>query len=315
MKDNSLTSTPLKKHAHYLLMMLSGALIFNAAFLVYIAPNNMLASGVWGVSAILNHFFSAVPIGVFLLIINTPLIIWGWSKLQLRFAVYTVIVILVQSNALILMEPFLPIYTENPLLACIFGGVFMGVGSGLVVRFHGSGGGMDIVGIILRSKFDIGVGTVMLSANIVIVGIAAFIFGAEPAMYTLVSQFVFSRVFGMVLEGGNRKRNMMIISEKGPEVAESLIHKVGRGVTMLKGEGAYTQRSKDVLFCVVGRFELVAIKEIIAEVDPQAFVCINETYEVMGRFSPKATDNLQALAAGGIKPKVQKAEQDSEDAS
>ena len=310
-KDISLIATPWKKHFQYAFLMVAGAIIFNAGFLVFVAPNNMLASGVWGVSAIINHFFSQIPIGVLLIILNTPLIIWGWSKLQLRFAVYTVFLILVQSYLLIIMEPYFPAYSENILLACIFGGVFMGVGAGLAVRYHGSMGGMDIVGIILKTKYDIGVGTVILLANVIIVSCAAFIFGIEPAMYTMVTLFVSTQAFNLVLEGGSRKRNIMIISEKGQELADALINQVGRGVTMLKGEGAYTQRSKDVLFCVAGRFELSAIKEIIAKVDPQAFVCINETYEVMGNFLHRGAKNLPVIAED--KARVMAAQQREEE--
>jgi len=173
-------------------------------------------------------------------------------------------------------------------VVCLFGGLLVGVGAGLVVKYHGSGGGMDIVGIILKSKYDVSVGTVSLLFNAVVVTCAAFIFGFEPAMYTLVNIFVSSNVFTQVLEGLNRKRNMMIVSEKGAEIARRLMNEVGRGVTIIKGEGGYTHRGKDVLFCVVSRFELAAIKEIISSIDPDAFVCINETYEVMGKFPGRA---------------------------
>lgn len=279
--------TPFIKHVRNILFMILGSLIVCGGFSIFITPNNFLSGGVWGIAAVIRHYVGGFPMGVYLVILNIPLIVWGWNKLYLRFAVYTVFVILLQSALLVIMPPFLPVYTDNLLLACIFGGLMIGIGCGLVVKYHGSGGGTDIVGIILKSKYDISVGTVSLFSNAIIVTCAAFVFGFEPAMYTMVNLFVTSQVFTQVLEGFNRKRNMMIVSEKGGDIAHKLMAELGRGVTIIKGEGGYTHRSKDVLFCVVSRFELSALKEIIANEDPNAFVCINETYEVFGRFAKR----------------------------
>ena len=287
--------TPLKKHVRNIFFMIVGSLIVCGGFSIFITPNSFLSGGVWGIAAVIQHYVGGLPMGVYLVILNVPLILWGWNKLNLRFAVYTVFTILLQSALLVVMPPYLPVYTDNLLLACIFGGLMIGAGSGLVVKYHGSGGGTDIIGIILKGKYDISVGTVSLLSNAVIVTCAAFVFGFEPAMFTMVNLFVSSQVFTQVLEGFSRKRNMMIVSEKGEEIAQKLIHEVGRGVTIVKGEGAYTHRSKDVLFCVVSRFELSALKEIIAHVDANAFVCINETYEVMGRFVKRGADKINTV--------------------
>jgi uncharacterized membrane-anchored protein YitT (DUF2179 family) len=293
--------TPLKKHARNIFFMIIGSLIVCSGFSIFITPNSFLSGGVWGIAAVIQHYLRIMPMGVYLVIMNVPLIIWGWNKLNLRFAAYTVFTILLQSALLMVMPPHLPTYTANPLLACIFGGLMIGAGAGLVVRYHGSGGGTDIIGIILKSRYDISVGTVSLFSNAVIVTCAAFVFGFEPAMYTMVNLFVSSQVFTQVLEGFNRKRNMMIVSEKGEQIAQKLMRELGRGVTIIKGEGAYTHRGKDVLFCVVSRFELAALKEIIANEDASAFVCINETYEVMGSFAKKSTlqAQLQEQAVDG----------------
>ncbi|MCL2495790.1 MAG: YitT family protein [Clostridiales bacterium] len=281
--------TPLKKHIRNIFFMIVGSLIVCGGFSIFITPNNLLSGGIWGIAAIIRHYFDIFPLGVYVAILNVPLILWGWNKLALRFAIYTVFVILLQSALLLIIPAYLPVYTKDPLLACLFGGLLIGMGAGLVVKYHGSGGGTEIVGIILKSRFDISVGTVSLFSNAVIVICAACVFGFEPAMYTLVNLFVSSQVFTKVLEGLNRKRNMMIVSEIGQEIAQKLMRELGRGVTLVKGEGAYTHRNKDVLFCVVSRFELSLLKEIIFQVDPNAFVCINETYEVMGRFSSNAS--------------------------
>ena len=243
--------------------------------------------------------------GVLVALINVPLLIWGWKKMQLRFALYTVYTIIVQSALLVIAPEILPTYVENRLLACIFGGVLIGLGSGIIVRFHGSAGGSDIVGLILKDTFDVSVGAVTMSANGIIVLCASFIFGIEPALYTLVELFVSSSVFTKVLDGLNSKRNMMIVTTKGNEIGLRLMQEVGRGVTILKAEGGYTHAPKDVVFCVLSRFELGIVKDIIREIDDKAFVCINQTYDVMGSFPRRGVTNAlrrEALLKGEALP-------------
>ena len=279
---------PIHKHIRNLLIFTVFSFIGVVNYQIFIASNHMLPGGVWGFAAILNHFIPVIPMGIYVALLNLPLMIWGWRHLDTRFAIYTLYAILLQAVFLTLVENNVPTYTNNILLACIFGGVLSGLGGGMIVRYHGSGGGTDIVGIILKSKYDISVGTISFGVNACVVLVAGVIFGFEPAMYTMVYLYIATAVFNEVLEGLNRKRNMMIVTEKGHELAARLISELGRGVTILPGEGGYTHKKKEVLFCVVSRFELSALKEIIQEVDPDAFVCINRTYEVMGQFRDKA---------------------------
>lgn len=278
---------PLKKHIRNFIMIILGTFIDCSGYLIFITPNDMVGSGVWGIASILNHFIPGFPMGAFVAALNIPLLIWGWNKLSLRFSVYTVFAIFLQSYLLIAMGIFLPTYMENPLLACLFGGLLSGVGSALVVKYHGSGGGTDIIGIILHDKYDMSISSINLIIKVVVVSASAFIFGFEPAMYTMVYMVVTASVFTKTLEGVNRKRNMMIVTDKGPEITEKVLQETGRGLTVMRGLGGYTHMPKDVLFCVVSRFELAAVKDIVAETDPHAFVCINEAYEVMGLFPKK----------------------------
>ncbi|MCR4963355.1 MAG: YitT family protein [Firmicutes bacterium] len=287
---------PFRKHVRNLFYLTVASLICCAGYVMFIGPNRLLAGGVWGIAGLLNHFIPQAPMGVFLVLFNVPLLIWGWKELKTRFAVYTIYVILLQSVLLSVLVPYIPVYADNILLACLFGGAITGVGGGLVVRWHGSGGGADIVGILLKEKYDFSIGSIAFAVNAVVVSMAAWVYGFELAMYTIVELFVCSMVFNRVLEGVNLKRNVMIISDRGEEIAHRLMKEVGRGATLLPGEGAYTHTSKDVLFCVVGRYELSALKEIIREVDADAFVCISDVYEVMGRFSRHVLEENAAQA-------------------
>jgi uncharacterized membrane-anchored protein YitT (DUF2179 family) len=286
---------PAKKHLRNLSILILGVSIDCVGYLIYLSPNDILAGGVWGVAAIIHHFADVLPMGAYVAILNIPLLIWAWNKLNLRFALYTLFVIGLQTVLLIVLIPYLPTYTVNPLLACIFGGVLCGIGPGLIVKYHGSVGGTDIVGIILHSKYDISVGSISLIIKIVIVTTAGFIFDFELAMYTMVSLFIAATVFNQVLEGINRKRNMMIVTTEGKTIADKLMFDIGRGVTIMKGEGGYTHQERDVLYCVVSRFELPAIKDMVMEIDPNAFVCINESYEVIGKFTKRSTNQNSAL--------------------
>lgn len=278
------------RHFRNFFFMTIGSFIIATSYLIFIEPNDLLAGGVWGVCAIIQHFLPQIPFGAYLIIFNIPLFIWAYKELSLDFTLYTIFVMLLESALLILFDGRLPYYTNDPLLACIFGGVLGGLGGGLIVSHHGSGGGLDIVGIILKKKSDISVGTVALTGNIIVITLAAFFFGFERGMYTMVSFYVTAYVFNQILEGWNRKRNVMIVTEKGKEVSDRLLGNLGRGVTIIKGQGAYSHHEKEILFCVVSRFELPILKEIIRVTDPESFVWINETYEVMGRFPAKGME-------------------------
>ena len=289
--------TPLKKHILFLLEMTAGSFISIGAFLIFIGGNDLLSGGVFGIAQIFNHYITAVPLGVFYMLLNVPLLVMGWRQLRPRFACYTIYVVALQSFLTEYLVPYLPQYTNDLLLACIFGGLLGGVGNAIVVRAHGSGGGTDIVAIIARKHFDISIGTISLMANAVVVCLAGMIFGFERAMYTMVSMYASSQAFNKVLGGFNPRRNAMIVCDNGQELADRLMRALGRGVTLLPGEGAFSHQKKDVLICVMSRMELPTMKEIVQEVSPNAFVFINETYEVQGRFYSTSSQKIRALAA------------------
>ncbi len=297
-------------HCRNLGLVTLGSVINVVGYVIYISSNGLLAGGVWGIAGIANHYLPVVPMGIFLAALNVPLLIWGWSKMSLRFALYTVFTILLQTVLLLIAPLLLPVYTTNKLLACIFGGVITGFGSGLVIRAHSSGGGTDVVGIILNKKFDVGIGTIGLICNALVVAAAAFIFGFEPAMYTMVNMFICTLVLNRVLEGINGKRNMMIVTDKGQEMAQMMLHEIGRGVTLMKGEGAFSHQDKDVLFTVVTRFELTRLKEVVREVDKNAFVCINQAYEVMG-FYPKKALSFANIEEQGVERLLKQEDDDA----
>ncbi|MGI6361332.1 MAG: YitT family protein [Bacillota bacterium] len=274
----------LRKEARNVFFMFVGTFIFVVPFCIFLYPNDLLAGGVFGIAAVLNHFAPQVSLAALVVGFNIPLLILAWKKLSRRFTIYTVLVIALQGILLFFLQPHLPTYTANPLLACIFGGVVVGIGDGLIIRYYGSTGGIEIVSLVMQKRMDVSLGTLTLIGNVIIVGLAAFVFGFEKAMYTMVSLYATAYAFDAVLKGFKSKRNVMIISTKGQEIAQRLIFELNRGVTIVDGTGGFSHEQKDVLICVVSRMELVHLKDIVKAVDPAAFVMINETYDVMGDF-------------------------------
>lgn len=273
----------LLQHSKSIAIMMLGSIILSTSICIFYSPNNLLSGGVWGM-AMLSEYLLKLPTGLFIFLYNLPLMFWAGRELDKRFVVYTVITILFQSIIMLILPDITPKYSNNPLLACIFGGVLVGFGNGIILRAHGSGGGLDIVGLILKKKIDVSVGNVVLVFNIIIVSLAAFIYGFEPAMYTMVSMYINSVVFNKILRGFNPKRSVMIITDKGLAVSSVIMEQLGRGVTVLKAEGAYSHQQKDVLISIVSRYEVPRIKELIKAVDDKAFVSIVDTNEVMGSF-------------------------------
>ena len=283
--------TSLGRHLLNMAVHLLASVVICTGITIFYTPNNFLSGGVWGVSMILHYFIAGIPLGVFILILNIPLILWAWRVLERRFVFYTIWVIAIQSILLSFFPLIMPTYTENPLLACLFGGVLVGTGAGFVVKFYGSGGGLDVVGLIIKKRINISVGTISMFFNIIIVSIAALLFGFERAMYTMVSMYVFAVVFDKVLEGFSPKQSTMIITNLGSEIAAAVGAELGRGGTLIKAEGAYTHKEKEVLICIVSRYEVPRIKEIVAAIDPHAFVSISGSNEVMGQFNDASIFN------------------------
>ena len=276
--------TPIKQHILNFFMMMLGSLILSTAICIFYTPNHLLSGGVWGIAMLSNYLWPVIPTGVFIFAYNIPLMLLGAKELHSRFVVYSVFTIIFQSLIMLKLPDITPSYSSDPLLACIFGGVLVGFGNGMIIRFHGSGGGLDVVGLVLKKKIDVSVGNVVLCFNVIVVSLAAFVFGFEEAMYTMVSLFITSVVFNKMIQGFNPKRSVMIITEKGHDISAVIMEKMGRGVTIMKAEGAYSHTTKDVLICIISRYEVPRIKELIKKSDPDAFVAISEAGEVMGSF-------------------------------
>lgn len=269
------------------LVLIIGSLIYSAGLEIFLVPNNIIDGGIVGIS-IMASYLTGIPFGVYMLVLNLPFLYLGYKQIGKTFAISTIISIIALSIFSEFLEP-VPRITEDYFLAAIFGGIIAGAGVGLVIRQGGSLDGTEITAIILDRKTSFSVGEVVMFFNLFILGTAGFVFGWDKAMYSLVAYFIISKMIDVVLKGLDESYAVMIVSDEYEEIADALMHRLGRGVTYLHGQGAYTGDDKQVLYCVVTRLEVVKLKEIALEKDETAFVTINPVHDIVGgRFKKKS---------------------------
>ena len=269
------------------LVLIIGSLIYSAGLEIFLVPNNIIDGGIVGIS-IMASYLTGIPFGVYMLVLNMPFLYLGYKQIGKTFAISTIISIIALSIFSEFLEP-VPQITQDYFLAAIFGGIIAGAGVGLVIRQGGSLDGTEITAIILDRKTSFSVGEVVMFFNLFILGAAGFVFGWDKAMYSLVTYFIISKMIDVVLKGLDESYAVMIVSDEYEEIADALMHRLGRGVTYLHGQGAYTGDDKQVLYCVVTRLEVVKLKEIALEKDETAFVTINPVHDIVGgRFKKKS---------------------------
>jgi uncharacterized membrane-anchored protein YitT (DUF2179 family) len=263
-----------------------GAILMAVGLEIFLVPNNVIDGGIAGISIMLSHI-SGLSLGIFLFVLNLPFIFIGYKQIGKTFAFSTLYGIIVLSIAATLLHP-VPPFTDDLLLATVFGGIFIGVGIGLVIRSGGSLDGTEILAILSSNKLPFSVGEIIMFFNIFILGAAGFVFTWDRAMYSLIAYFIAYKTIDLTITGLEESKSAWIISENHKDIGEAILHRLGRGVTYLKGEGAYTGDEKGVVFCVITRLEEAKLKDIVDEFDSNAFLAIADIAEVKGgRFKKK----------------------------
>lgn len=259
-----------------------GNLMCAIAFNVFFIPNKLLSGGVGGV-ALMYQYLTGFPSGITVFIINLPIFIIGSRMVDRDFAIYGFISMFVFSALLTATTGFSKyIVVEDILLGAIIGGVFNGVGMGLMFRNRTSQGGLDIIAAILKKKYNLNVGTGLMAINTVIISLSSFLFGIRPAMYTLISMYIGYQVLDKVQIGFNVMKNVTIVSAKSEQLTSAIIFGLNRSVTLLEGKGGYKKEDKEVLYCIVKSNEVIKLKDIVDSIDPTAFLIINDVVEVKG---------------------------------
>jgi uncharacterized membrane-anchored protein YitT (DUF2179 family) len=242
--------------------------------------NHLAEGGITGITILLKYIFNWDP-GVVNLILNIPLLILGWKVLGRISLLYTIIGTLCLSLFLSLFSHFrLPLH--DSLLASLYAGVCVGIGLGIIFRAGGTTGGTDIIARVLNKYKGWSIGRTLFLADALVIAISLIYLDLPSAMYTLVAVFIGARVIDFAQEGAYAAKAVMIISQSNPDIATKIINEMERGATLLTGKGGYTGESKEVLYCVVGRTEIIRLKALVHEVDPFAFVIVNDVHEVLG---------------------------------
>lgn len=264
-----------------LLLITVGCLLCAVAIKGILIPKEFLAGGVTGLSILIHYVLPSLPVGVIYFILNIPLFFIGWMFVGHRFFWYSIAGVVIFSTILFLPYPLIPI--NDMILAALTAGIITGVGSGIILRSLGSAGGLDILSVILFKKFSIRPGTFVLAFNALLITGAAFRIPLEMVIYTLIFMYVTSYCVNMVVTGLSQRKAIMIISPQWRAIADEIMKRMQRGVTVVRGEGGYSGDEVRILYSVVTFSELSRYKQMIRNLDPQAFVVVTETLEVMGK--------------------------------
>ncbi len=269
---------------HYSLIVV-GSFILAAGFVLFITPYKIVPGGVYGISIVLHHLFGT-PVGLVALAFDIPLTIIGIKVLGPRFGVKTVVGFVLTAVFVDTLTYFYgtePLVQGDPLLSSIFGGLFVGLGLGLIFKSRATSGGSDIIAMIVSKYTKLPVGQLMIAVDsvIVIVGLFAFQDWKIP-LYSLIVIFITGKVIDTILEGANYDKVLLIVSDKTQEIRDKIINDLNRGGTLLNGEGLYSKAERKVVFTVVNRRETVMLQDYIHTIDPNAFVTVINANEILG---------------------------------
>ena len=264
-----------------LFLITFGSVLCACAINGILIPNRFLAGGVSGLSLFIFYLAPAVPVGVSNFLLNIPLFVVGWLFVGRRFFFYSLAGMVIFSAALLI--PVAPFPIRDPLLTALTAGIISGIGSGVILKSLGSGGGLDILSVILFKRFSIRIGTTVMGFNCALMAACLFRFNLDTVLYALIYLFVTSQLVNMVVTGLNQRKAVMVVSQHWEEIAHEIMDTMQRGVTLVNGQGGYTGNELKILYSVITFQELSRFKELVRQHDPSAFVVVTETLEVMGK--------------------------------
>ena len=280
--------------ADYILIII-GSFILASGFVFFITPHRIVPGGVYGI-AIVVHYLSkgiisfwpdGIPIGLFGLVLNIPLTLIGIKILGPKFGVKTVAGFVLTSIFIDGITYLRPVgdaaLVDDVLLSCVFGGVLVGFGLGLIFKSRATSGGSDIIAMIIAKYTRMQLGKLMIYVDSVIVLTALVAFKDwHIPLYSWVVIYITGRAIDMVLEGADYNKALLIISDKHDEIRHKILFDLERGGTFLRGEGMFTGNEKQIIFTVVSRREVAILEEFISKIDPKAFITILEAKEILG---------------------------------
>ena len=269
-----------------------GATVFGTGVQGFIVPHQLLSGGISGLSLIIYYITQGVlSLGTINFLLNIPVLYAAWRWLGRWHLGVTLFGTLFMSVIINVLAPLSTLeLTHNPIIGGILGGLFSGLGLGIVYRGGGNTGGIDPIALIIRNRFGLQIGSILFGINMMILVAGAIVINIEAAATTLISTYLSAMVTNKVITGFNQRKAMFIISYKPVTICNLIIEKLGRGATILNGEGAYTHQPKQVIMVVVSLLQVARLKAAVEAEDPTAFMVITDAAEVIGTgFSAKST--------------------------
>lgn len=264
------------------------SLASSIALNMFIIPHRLLSGGVSGIALIIQYLtkFNA---GYSIILINIPLLILSIKELDKEFTFLTIVGTVCQSTFLVLTRNVYHYYiAHDMILSCIYGGVIHGIALGVIFSNHGSLGGTDILSMIIRRRYSIDIGKISFGMNLLIVSVGSAFFGLEKGLYTLISMYIVSAVMDKVINGFDRKKLLLIITDNEKEITEKIKDELKRSSTLLYGLGTYTKSQRKIVYCAVSLSQMPKAKAIVANADPYAFMTILDASEIEGKGFRKA---------------------------
>ena len=274
--------------------LIAGCAIFALGFNLFLAPNEINAGGLSGLAMVLNRLFDFISIGLFMALMNLPLFIVSGFKIGKKFFVGSLIGMGLSSVFIDILAT-IPAPATEPLVAALYGGAICGLGLGLAFLSGSSTGGSDIAVRLLKRRYqNVPIGTISICFDVIVIIIAASKFGKfSVALYSGIASFVSGLVVDAVVYHFDYSKVALIITKKHEEVALELDRQLDRGATFLRGEGSYTREDMMVVLAAVKRHQVADLKRLVMEVDPAAFVIVQDAHQVLGDgFSRYSKDSL-----------------------
>lgn len=275
------TAGPTIQVAWNLGLIALGSAICAVAINGILIPQQFYGAGFTGVSLLIHYMFPSWPVAVVYFILNVPVFALGWMYAGRRFFLYSIAGMSIFTGTLVWIHISLPVHDK--MLSALLAGIIVGAGSGIILRSLGSAGGLDILSVIFLKRFSIRLGSTILAFNSLVLVAGAVLFSLEGALYTLIYIFVCSYMVNLVITGLSQRKAIYIISPHWEEIARVIMDKIQRGVTIIGGRGGYTGLEEQILYTVITFRELPQLKQLIRSVDPNAFVVVTDTLEVIGR--------------------------------
>lgn len=265
-----------------LILLIIGSFIFAIGINYFAIPNKLSEGGVIGITIVTYYLFGWSP-GITNFVLNTTLVAIGYKYFTKRMTLLTIISIVFTSIFLYMTSSWGNQLNDDTLLAALFAGLAVGMGIGLIFKAGGTSGGTTILARLLNQWLGWSVGTAMLIIDITVIAGSSFVIGKEKAMYTLIAVYVGAKVIDAIVEGTEERSAVMIISDKSDEILKVVMDKMSRGVTVLEAKGGYSQTDKNVLYIVINKREIVQLKKLVENIDPDTYITLHRVQEIFKR--------------------------------